>query len=113
MQESLSGDAKKLGSVMKLPIKIKLPEHFLEKEVRCGYSVTEKAKKIWAVELDLLAEFDRVCRKHDINYQIFAGTLLGAVRHEGFSPWDDDVDVCLLRGDYEKLYGKHQTVPLH
>ena len=88
---------------MKLPIKIKLPEHFLEKEVRCGYSVTEKAKKIWAVELDLLAEFDRVCRKHDINYQIFAGTLLGAVRHEGFIPWDDDVDVCLLRGDYEKL----------
>lgn len=88
---------------MNLPIKLALPENFLNKEIRCGYEVSEKLKKIWAVELDLLAEFDRVCVKHGIKYQVFAGTLLGAVRHKGFIPWDDDVDVCLLRSEYEKL----------
>lgn len=88
---------------MSLPIKITLPENFLEKEVRCGYEVSEKLKKIWAVELDLLAEFDRVCQKYDIKYQVFAGTLLGAVRHGGFIPWDDDLDVAMSRKEYNKL----------
>ena len=88
---------------MSLPIKIKLPEHFLEKEVRCGYEVSEKLKKIWAVELDLLNELLDVCKKHGINVQVFAGTLLGAVRHKGFIPWDDDVDVAMSREDFKKL----------
>jgi len=88
---------------MNLPIKIKLPEHFLETEVRCGYEVSSRLKKIWAVELDLLAEFDRVCRKHGIKYQVFAGTLLGTIRHKGFIPWDDDMDVAMSRDDFNKL----------
>ena len=88
---------------MSIPIKLKLPEHFLEPEIRCGYEVSAKLKKIWAVELDLLAEFDRVCKLHGIKYQIFAGTLLGAVRHKGFIPWDDDVDVAMSREDFNKL----------
>lgn len=88
---------------MGLPIKLKLPEHFLEKEVRCGYEVSEKLKKIWAVELDLLNELIRVCKKHDIKMQVSYGTLLGAVRHGGFIPWDDDLDVWLTRTEYEKL----------
>ncbi|AWB33020.1 LicD family protein [Orrella marina] len=53
--------------------------------------------------LRLLVEFDRVCQKLGIPYQLGAGTLLGAVRHQGFVPWDDDADVCLLRSDYERL----------
>ena len=53
--------------------------------------------------LKLLLEFDRVCRLAGIPYQLGAGTLLGAVRHKGFIPWDDDVDVCLLRPDYERF----------
>lgn len=55
------------------------------------------------VELELLQEIDRVCRKHAIPYCIIAGTMLGAARHGGFIPWDDDADVAMLRGDYERF----------
>ena len=88
---------------MSLPIKIKLPENFLKKEVRCGYEVSEKLKKIWAVELDLLQHLLDVCKKHEINVQVFAGTLLGVVRHKGMIPWDDDIDVAMTRDDFNKL----------
>lgn len=53
--------------------------------------------------LQLLAEFDRVCRKLNVPYTLFAGTMLGAVRHQGFIPWDDDLDVLMLRADYERF----------
>ncbi len=88
---------------MALPIEIELPEHFLEKEMRCGYEVSEKLKKIWAVELDLLKHLLDVCKKHNINVQVFAGTLLGAIRHKGMIPWDDDIDVAMTREDFKRL----------
>lgn len=53
--------------------------------------------------MQLLEEFDRVCRELEIPYVLFAGTALGAVRHGGFIPWDDDLDVMMLRRDYERL----------
>lgn len=56
-----------------------------------------------AVLLELLTEFDRICKKYDIQYQVFCGTALGAVRHKGFIPWDDDLDVCMLRPHYERF----------
>lgn len=58
------------------------------------------------VLLELLREFDRICSKYSIPYMLFAGSALGAVRHGGFIPWDDDLDVILLRPDYERFLRK-------
>ncbi len=60
--------------------------------------------EVHGVLLGLLTEFDRVCRENGLRYSLAYGTLLGAVRHKGFIPWDDDVDVIMPRPDYEKLY---------
>ena len=66
-------------------------------------------RDIQKVQLEILLEFDRICKKNNVKYQLFAGTLLGAIRHKGFIPWDDDVDVCLLRKDYIRFIKRCKT----
>ena len=53
--------------------------------------------------LEMLRWFDQFCRDNDLDYYLLGGTMLGAVRHQGFIPWDDDIDVGLYREDYEKF----------
>ena len=60
-------------------------------------------RQLQVIQLEMLVEVDRICRKCDIRYNIIAGTLLGAVRHGGYIPWDDDADIALLRPEYEKF----------
>lgn len=72
-------------------------------DIRSGFLVTTDRKKIWNKEIELLVEIDRICKKHNIKYFALFGTMLGAVRHEGFIPWDDDIDVVMMRPDYMRF----------
>lgn len=78
-------------------------DSFRKEEIRCDFLVSEKRKKVWQTELQLLLKFDEVCQKHGLTYYAEYGTLLGAVRHQGFIPWDDDIDLSMPRDDYMKL----------
>ena len=80
------------------------PEEFFQEEEKCGHMIPAKMKHIWAEELEMLVEVDRICRKYDIKYFVYYGTLLGAVRHQGFIPWDDDVDLCMTREDNNRFF---------
>ncbi len=75
----------------------------LNEEVRCGYAISTEMKRVWAVELDLAMKLKAVCDKYHLHFFMQAGTLLGAVRHQGFIPWDDDMDFVMPREDFNIL----------
>ena len=62
---------------------------------------TYDMSRVHEANLTILKEIDRICRKYNIRYMLDAGTLIGAVRHKGFIPWDDDADVAFTRNQYE------------
>lgn len=78
-------------------------EGYFEGEEREGFFVESMMKRAWAAQLVVLQELDRICTKHGITYFADFGTLLGAVRHKGYVPWDDDMDIAMKRKDYQKF----------
>ncbi len=75
----------------------------LEEEERCGHIVSENIKKLWSVQMDLAKVLDRICKKYGIKYFAAGGTLLGTIRHQGYIPWDDDMDFHMLKEDYDRF----------
>ena len=73
---------------------------FFEREERNGFVIEPMMKNAWAANLYVLHVIDRICEENQIPYFADWGTLLGAVRHRGYIPWDDDIDICMLRKDY-------------
>lgn len=78
-------------------------EEYFEEENRYGFLVSQDMKRAWAAQLEVLEEVKRVCAILDIKFYADWGTMLGAVRHHGFIPWDDDMDIAMLRKDYMRF----------
>ena len=80
---------------------MEFPKEFFLDEVREGFYIPAMMKRAWAAELEILATIDEICERHQLHYYLDYGTLLGAIRHKGFIPWDDDIDIMMMREDYE------------
>ena len=82
---------------------MRLPREFFYDEIRDGFYIPGLIKRAWGAQLSVLSEIDRICQKNNITYHVYAGTLLGAVRDGQCIPWDDDLDICMLRDDFFKF----------
>ena len=82
---------------------MEFPAGYFREETRDGFTISEMMKRAWGASLEILQIIDEICQKHHLTYYADGGTLLGAIRHKGFIPWDDDLDIALLRDDYNRL----------
>ena len=93
-----------LNSFLNIAKKLQKLDYFKSHQISPSeFKRSSTLRDIQLFTLELLRFIDKVCKKHDIDYWITGGTLLGAVRHGGFIPWDDDVDITFMRKDYEKF----------
>lgn len=87
-------------------------DSFIFEEQKCGYLITEERKKMWKIELDMLDQVTRICDENGLKYSLIYGSAIGAMRHHGFIPWDDDIDLCMVREDFDKFIQiAHQSLP--
>lgn len=82
---------------------VEFPQDYFDDEVRDGFYVNGLMKRCWAAQIEVLCDIASICDKYNIKWYADCGTLLGAVRHGGFVPWDDDLDICMFRDDYMKF----------
>ena len=90
---------------------MKFENSFFEDEVRDGFYVSSLMKRSWAAHLEVLDGMQKVCAKHNIQYFAEWGTLLGAIRHGGMIPWDDDFDICMTSEEYNKFRAVADELP--
>lgn len=79
------------------------PDEYFKEETRDGFTISEMMKRAWAATIEVLDVIDNICTENNITWFADYGTLLGTIRHKGYIPWDDDIDIMLLRSDYDKL----------
>lgn len=82
---------------------LEFPPEFFETETRCDFVISSMMKKSWAAQMEVLRIVAGICEDNGLQYFAEGGTLLGAVRHQGFIPWDDDIDISLKREEYNEL----------
>ena len=92
-----------MAAKMKHDMKAILGEDFFKDEVKCDYHIPAYMKMNWAIQLDLFMTLAELCDEHGLSYFANSGMLLGAIRHNGFIHWDDELDVAMTREDYNKL----------
>ncbi len=91
---------------------MRFEEAFFQGETIEDFYVRPMVKRAWAAQLEILQEINAICKRHNIMYFAEWGTMLGAVRHHGIIPWDDDIDIGMKRGDYERfLYFAEKELP--
>lgn len=82
---------------------LNFPETYFEREIRNDFTIEPMMKRCWAAQMEILQKIEEVCKALNISFYADWGTLLGTVRHHGFVPWDDDMDICMKRPDYNKF----------
>ena len=90
---------------------MEFPKEYFEGEEREGFYITSMMKKAWAAQIEVMEEIKKLCNKHNIQFFADYGTLLGAIRHKGFIPWDDDLDLTMKREDYNKFLSVAHELP--
>ncbi len=83
---------------------------FYEDEIRCDYIIPSMIKRSWAAQIQILEDLNKACKEAKLKCYAEWGTLLGTIRHRGFIPWDDDMDVCMKRKDYDYLVNNYSSI---